>query len=78
MEMLNKKTGKNVTFKPVVALSIDGMGSVPAMPKEFSTGSIGYYATGKTTDADGNSYQVSCNITLIGSKPDNGEGGDKS
>lgn len=39
-------------------------------PKHFSTGSVGYNCSGKMTNPDsGEKYQISCNITLIGSKP---------
>ena len=39
--------------------------------KHFSSGSVGYYAGGKMTNpASGERYQVGCNITLIGSKPE--------
>ena len=38
--------------------------------KHFKTGSVGYYVGGKMTNPEnGERYQVSCNITLIGSKP---------
>ena len=40
-----------------------------ATPKEFSTGSIGWYCTGKMEDkATGKKYQIGMNITEIGSK----------
>jgi len=39
-----------------------------AQPKEFSTGSTGFWAGGKVEIA-GERYQVSCNVVLIGSKP---------
>ena len=39
--------------------------------KHFSTGSVGYFFGGKMTNPEsGERYQVSCNIALIGSKPD--------
>jgi hypothetical protein len=39
--------------------------------KHFSTGSVGYFFGGKMTNPQsGERYQVSCNIALIGSKPD--------
>lgn len=39
--------------------------------KHFSTGSVGYFFGGKLTNKEsGERYQVSCNITLIGSKPE--------
>lgn len=38
--------------------------------KDFSTGSVGFYASEKITNPDsGERYQSSFNITLIGSKP---------
>jgi len=38
--------------------------------KHFKTGSVGYYVGGKMTNPQsGERYQISCNITLIGSKP---------
>jgi hypothetical protein len=42
-----------------------------APAKNFSTGSKGFYLSGKFTDPDNpnDRYQVSCNIILIGSKP---------
>lgn len=41
-----------------------------ALQKHFSTGSVGYYLSGKANNSkSGERYQVSCNITLIGSKP---------
>ena len=43
-------------------------GQLPAMAKVFSTGSCGYYATGKVY-LDGIAYQVGCSIVEIGSKP---------
>lgn len=46
-----------------------------AKPKEFSSGSIGWYCSGKvkvTMDIDGEEVevdvQVGCNLTIIGSK----------
>lgn len=44
------------------------MSQLPAMAKDFSTGSRGYYATGKVY-LDGVAYQVGCSIVEIGSKP---------
>jgi len=41
-----------------------------APAKVFSTGSTGFYLSGKFTDPEtGGRYQVTCNIILIGSKP---------
>ena len=42
-----------------------------AWSKNFSTGSVGYYASEKITNPDsGERYQASMSFTLIGSKPD--------
>ncbi|MDR0730143.1 MAG: hypothetical protein LBF63_00620, partial [Treponema sp.] len=42
-----------------------------AQAKEFSTGSVGYYASDKTTNPEsGERYQCSLSFTLIGSKPE--------
>jgi len=55
--LFNKTTG-DIMFKEVVA------------QKHFSTGSVGYYCNGKMVNPEsGERYQISCNITLIGSKP---------
>ena len=41
-----------------------------AQAKEFSTGSVGYYATDKATNPESaERYQCSMSFTLIGSKP---------
>ncbi len=42
-------------------------------PKEFKTGSKGYYANAKT-EIDGKRYQIQVQIVEIGSKPKNEEG----
>ena len=54
-------------LKPI-QLTIDGQ-VLNALPKEFSSGSKGYYANGKVM-IDGRMCQVGCNITIIGSKPE--------
>jgi hypothetical protein len=57
------------TAKPI-ALTIDGL-PMGAMVKEFSTGSLGWYANGKTTIKLGDKsvdVQVGLNLTIIGSK----------
>jgi hypothetical protein len=49
-----------------------GGNKMVAMPKHFSTGSLGFYATGKTVIEIGGvpcQAQVGVNITLVGSKP---------
>jgi hypothetical protein len=44
-------------------------GTITAAAKEFKTGSVGFYATGKVSNPKGGaSYQVGANIVLIGSK----------
>lgn len=44
-------------------------GSISAEGKQFSTGSVGFYASGKVRNPkSGLPYQVGANITLIGSK----------
>jgi len=47
-------------------------GIIHAMPKNFSTGSTGYYGVGKVSNPDNPKarYQVNTNLTLIGSKPE--------
>lgn len=54
------------------AVTID-VGGTPmvAEPREFSTGSFGWYLTGKATlTVDGRplSVQVGCNLAVVGSK----------
>lgn len=45
-------------------------GEVVAVAKQFSSGSVGFFANGKVTNPDGGErYQVGVNIVLIGSKP---------
>ncbi|MDR1654857.1 MAG: hypothetical protein LBR96_02575 [Treponema sp.] len=44
--------------------------AVIAQAKDFSTGSVGYYASDKISNpASGERYQCSLSFTLIGSKP---------
>jgi len=45
------------------------LGTLFADERTFSTGSRGFYASGKVQDADGKRYQISANIVEIGSKP---------
>lgn len=41
-----------------------------AFAKHFSSGSVGFFAGSKLTNpANGEKYQMGCNIILIGSKP---------
>jgi hypothetical protein len=77
--MAKKKEGRYRDNKApaslqVVVLDNEGreMGRLFATPKEFSTGSVGFYASGKVinpVNVDAR-YQVGITITLIGSKPE--------
>lgn len=56
-------------MKPVL-LTLEGT-PLTGAPKEFSTGSLGWYCSGKATvlvDGKPVQVQVGCNITVIGSK----------
>lgn len=59
------------TAKPTITILIDGV-PVVGNVKEFSTGSVGYNANGKVTLQNQNGeavkYQLSCNLTAVGSK----------
>jgi hypothetical protein len=45
-------------------------GTTIANPKDFSSGSVGFYASDKITNAEsGERYQCGFTFTLIGSKP---------
>lgn len=57
---------------PSIRLSVGGV-QVEAKPREFSTGSLGYYASGKVPcEVDGQivQIQVSANLPICGTKPD--------
>jgi hypothetical protein len=46
------------------------LATITAGAKEFSTGSVGFFAGEKMTNPkSGKRYQVGMNVTLIGSKP---------
>jgi hypothetical protein len=63
--------------KPV-NVTIENM-TMPAMVKEFSTGSLGWYLNGKTTiDVGGTPVvvQIGLNLTIVGSKDLPQEAGD--
>lgn len=45
-----------------------GTGTIIAEPKDFRTGSRGFYGQGKIQGTDGRRFQVSINIVEIGSK----------
>lgn len=54
---------------PTVTVSMDGNTSVMSVkPKEFKTGSRGFYVWGKVVAPDGKRYQVGMNLVEIGSK----------
>jgi len=44
------------------------IGILEAAPRTFSTGSRGFYGSGKAAD-NGQKFQISVNIVEIGSKP---------
>ena len=64
-------TDTTTTVKTVAAtLSGALVGVLVATEKTFSTGSDGYYATGKVVDpATGATYQASMTLVRCGSKP---------
>jgi hypothetical protein len=54
----------------IAAPNGDVLATITAGAKEFSTGSVGFFAGEKMTNPkSGKRYQVSLNVTLIGSKP---------
>jgi hypothetical protein len=62
-------SGIKATPVRLVVLGSDGeeMDRLLLSPKQFRTGSVGYWAGGKII-LDGERYQVSCSIVKIGSK----------
>lgn len=60
---------QNDTAPQSLVVSIEESGDLLAGRKTFSTGSVGYYASGKIM-IDGQAYQCSVNLTLVGSKPE--------
>jgi hypothetical protein len=76
--MAGKKGGyrdnKSPTSLQVVILDNEGreMGRLFATPKEFSTGSVGFYASGKIVNPQNPEarYQTGLTFTLVGSKPE--------
>lgn len=55
-----------------IILNVGGQG-IEAKPRQFSTGSLGYYASGKVLcEVEGQvvTLQVSCNLPICGTKPD--------
>ncbi len=71
--MATKKNGRlNVLPAPRLTIVVfdgdDELGRLPAFAKEFSTGSLGYHATGKIeVDAD-TRFQSNFQMILVGSK----------
>jgi hypothetical protein len=53
------------SMAPIVVV-IDGA-ALKATPRDFSTGSVGYFLNGKST-INGEMCQINCTITVIGSK----------
>ena len=65
-------TDTNDSSIKIVTATLSGAlaGALVAAPKTFSTGSDGYYATGKVVDpATGATYQASMTLVRVGSKP---------
>jgi hypothetical protein len=67
-----KRDPKAPKFLEIAIKDSDGRiwSTVYAQAKEFSTGSVGYYISEKTTNPEsGERYQCGLSFTLIGSKP---------
>ena len=55
----------------VMGPGAEDWGVIHATAKQFSTGSRGFYASGKVANPKtGKRYQVGCTVTLVGSKPE--------
>jgi hypothetical protein len=68
-----KKDEKAPRFLEISIRDSDGnsWGTLTANAKTFTSGSVGFYASGKVKNAEGEAkYQCGMNITLIGSKPE--------
>jgi hypothetical protein len=66
-QLLEAYESSNVMLQVV----IDGvvMGTIPAKAREFSTGSLGFYASGKVTGpGDNRNLQVSANLVGVKTK----------
>ena len=65
---------KDTDAPPSITLEIRGpggeaWGTIVASAKEFKTGSVGFYGSGKILNPKGGAkYQVGANIILVGSK----------
>jgi hypothetical protein len=67
-----KRDPKAPKFLQISIKDSDGRewSTVIAQPKDFSTGSVGYYSSDKVTNPDSaERYQCGLSFTLIGSKP---------
>jgi hypothetical protein len=68
-----KKDDKAPEYLTVEIKDPDGKswGILHAMPRDFNSGSVGYFGVGKIFNADNPiaRYQLNLNIALIGSKP---------
>jgi len=67
-----KRDPKAPKFLEVTIKDSDGKpwSTVYVHSKDFSTGSVGFYASDKVTNPEsGERYQVGLSFTLIGSKP---------
>ena len=62
-------TTQNTTAPKSITVNVGDFGDLLATSKQFSTGSVGYYSSGKVV-IDGQAYQASVTLTLIGSKPE--------
>jgi hypothetical protein len=76
--MAEKKTGFRDEKAPaalqVIICDVNGKewGRLFANTKEFSTGSVGFYAAGKVSNPENPQarYQTGITLTLVGSKPE--------
>ena len=68
-----KKTDPQAPPHLIIEIKTDDgkvWGTMTATPKQFTSGSIGYYANGKIENPlSRERYQIGANFTLIGSKP---------
>ena len=55
-------------FAKVMVEVVGGSETIVAEPKEFRTGSRGFYGQGKIQGTDGRRFQVNISIVEIGSK----------
>ena len=78
MAEVKKKSGYRDDKAPgslsIIVVDADGKewSRMYATPKDFSTGSVGYYATGKVVNPANPEakYQAGLTFTLVGSKPE--------